>query len=191
MLIGIVGLHGAGKDTVAQYLVESYGFAHKDLGQEIRDELVKTGRNHLDRTEMVNLANELRQKFGFNYWCKRAIESVNAKDIVITSLRNPAEVDEIKSRSGIIIAVKANLQTRYERVVERVKNSNLHGNVKDFDHFKAEEERELESTDPAKQQLLKCIAMAEYTIDNNGSIAQLDNDIQQLMQKLGKNARKP
>ena len=36
MLIGIVGLNGSGKDTVAEYLVSHYNFVHKDLGQEIQ-----------------------------------------------------------------------------------------------------------------------------------------------------------
>lgn len=187
MLIGIVGLHGAGKDTVAQYLVDNYDFVHKDLGQEIRNDLKVQGRDHLDRNEMVALGNEMREKFGFSYWCKRAIDSVQAKDIVITSIRNPAEVEEIKSRGGTIVAVQANLDVRFQRTVARVKNSaELHGDIQSFDDFKAKEQRELESTNPANQQLLKCIKMTQYTIDNNGSIAQLDTDIRQLMQKLGK-----
>jgi dephospho-CoA kinase len=185
MLIGVVGLNGAGKDTVAQYLAENYGFAHKDLGQEIRDELKHLGRNFLDRNEMIALANERRQRFGANYWCKRAIESVNSKDLVITSVRNPSEVEEIKSRGGIIAEVFADQKTRFERTVARVKNDpSAHGDVQSFDDFKAKEAKELESADPAKQQLLKCISMAEYRLNNNNSTKELYGGIEEMLAKL-------
>lgn len=194
MLIGIVGLNGSGKDTIAQYMVEKYGFTKRDLGQEIRDELKRVGRNFLDRNEMIALGNEMRQKFGFNYWCKKAIESANADNLAITSIRNPAEAEEIKSRGGIIIGVLADQKVRFERTVIRVKRnpaeSSAHGDVRSFDDFKAKEQRELESTDPSKQQLLKCAALAEYNLDNNGSIEQLHKEIEDLFERLNGGAKK-
>jgi dephospho-CoA kinase len=185
MLLGVVGLSGSGKDTVAQYLVEHYNFVHKDLGQEIRNELKRLGKNFLDRSEMILLANEYRQKFGFNYWCKKTVESVNSKDLIITSIRNPSEVDEINARGGTIVGLFADQKVRFERTVARVKeNSSAHGDVLSFEDFKTKEKRELENTDPAKQQLLKCISMVEYKLDNNGSIEQLEAEIEALLEKL-------
>ncbi|MFA6268179.1 MAG: AAA family ATPase, partial [archaeon] len=73
MFLGIVGLNGSGKDTVAQYLVQKHNFVHEDFGQEIRDELKTLGKNYLDRIEMINLANERRAKFGHNYWAIRLL----------------------------------------------------------------------------------------------------------------------
>jgi adenylate kinase family enzyme len=75
MIVGVVGLNGSGKDTFAEYVVKKYGFIHKDLGQEIRDELKRLGRNHLDRSEMVKLGNDRRVEFGFDYWATKAINS--------------------------------------------------------------------------------------------------------------------
>lgn len=185
MLIGVVGLHAAGKDSIGRYLVEHYNFEHKDLGQEIRDELKKLGKNSLDRNEMVALANERRERFGFDYWCKRAIESARSKDLVITSLRNPSEVEYIKSLGGVIVEVFADQKVRFRRIVERVRNNpDAHGEAESFEDFKAKEERELENPDPAKQQLLKCISMAEFRIDNNGSVEKLDKGIEDLFARL-------
>ena len=188
MLIGIVGLNGSGKDSVAEYLVDKYHFAHKDLGQEIRQELKALGRNYLDRNEMIALGNEMRQKYGYNYWCKRAIESVASSDIVITSIRNPSEAEEIKSRGGKIIGISANLNVRFQRTIQRVKDNpdgnTKHGDIKSFDDFQAKERKELESNDPSKQQLLKCIAMADYTIDNNGDIKQLYGIVEETLSRL-------
>jgi dephospho-CoA kinase len=186
MLIGVVGLNGSGKDTFAKYLVDELGFAHKDLGQEIRDELKVLGRNHLDRNEMIVLGNERRQKFGYNYWCKRAIESLPPKNIIITSIRNPVEVDEIKSRGGVIVEVFADQRVRFDRTVVRVKsNLGLHGDAGSFEEFKEKEARELSNPDPSKQQLLKCISLADYRLDNNGSVAKLGKEISALFLRLG------
>ncbi|MFA6419335.1 MAG: AAA family ATPase [archaeon] len=186
MFLGIVGLNGSGKDTVAQYLVQKHNFVHEDFGQEIRDELKTLGKNYLDRIEMINLANERRAKFGHNYWAIRLLtKHPEGKNLVLTSIRNPAEIDEIKSRGGIVVEVFADIKTRYARTVDRVKNdSTAHGDVVSFEDFKRKEEMELSSTDPAKQQLLKCIAAAQYKLNNEGSQKQLEAQLEELFRKL-------
>jgi dephospho-CoA kinase len=188
MLIGVVGLNGSGKDTIARYLVEKHGFSQRDFGAKIRDELKKLGRNHLDRDEMVLLANERRSKFGPNYWAKRLLRGYTpSKKLVLTSVRNPAEVDEIRSRGGIIVEVFASAETRYKRTVERVKNSPAeHGDVSSFEEFKMKDEREMKGADPTKQQLLACISAADHRLDNNGSVEKLGKEIEDLLRKLGK-----
>lgn len=185
MLVGIVGMNGAGKEEVGRYLQERYGFSHKDLGQEVRDELKRMGKDHLDRKEMDNLGNGRRKLFGPNYWCNRAIGSMNSDNMVITSLRNVAEVEEIISRKGIIIEVFADLKTRYDRTTERVnRDPNAHGDVKSFEYFKEREEANLRSEDPTKMQLLECIKLAQYRIDNNGTVLELHSRIDALIGNL-------
>ena len=188
MLIGVVGLNGSGKDTVAQYLSERHGFAHRDFGREIRDELARLGKNPLDRNEMVSLANERRSKFGANYWALRLLKGYSPeKRLVLTSVRNPAEVAEIKSRGGVIVEVFAGAKARYMRTVERVKeNPKEHGDIGGFGEFEAKNEREMKSSDPSKQQVAECIAAAEYRLDNNGSVGELGKEIEALLRKLEK-----
>jgi len=184
MIVGVVGLNGSGKDTFANYVIKKYGFAHKDLGQEIRDELKKLKKNHLDRNEMIALGNERRVEHGFDYWATKAIESTPG-NLIITSVRNPKEVQKIVSSGGVLIEIVANQKTRYERTVARVKkNSDTHGDVKSFSDFKVNELKELKNRDPSKQQLTKCIKMAKYHVSNNSSIEDLHKKIDKLFKKL-------
>jgi dephospho-CoA kinase len=184
MIIGVVGLNGSGKDTFAEYIVKKYKFVHKDLGQEIRDQLRRFGRNHLDRNEMISLGNERRQRYGADYWVNRAIENVRG-DMIITSIRNPAEIEKIVLCGGVVVEISANIKTRYARTVERVKTGpNTHGDIGSFEEFKGTEIKELENPDPSKQQLLKCIEMAKYHISNNLSINKLHKKTDELFKKL-------
>ncbi len=185
MLVGVVGLNGSGKDTVAIYLAEHYGFDYRDLGQEVREEVRGRNLNPLDRNVMVEIANEMRQRFGFDYWCRRVINSSKSNDLVITSLRNPAEIELIKSNGGTIFEVHAEQRMRFERTVERVRSDpSKHGDVGSFEDFVAKEERELTNADPAKQQLIKCIAMADMGLDNNGTLTSLHLQIDGAMAAL-------
>jgi dephospho-CoA kinase len=187
MLIGVVGLNGSGKDSVGKILVKGYGYEHKDLGQAIRDELKVLGKNILDRNEMVSLANERRKNFGNDYWVKKTLSDyVPGEKLVLTSIRNPAEAELIQHHGGIIVEVYAPIKKRFERIVERVESGeDLHGEIK-FDDFKEKEERELKSNDPSKQQLLKCIVIADKKINNSGSLKDLESEVKYFMQNINR-----
>lgn len=185
MLIGIVGLNGSGKDTVADYLITTYNFAHKDLGQEIREELKVLGRDYQDRAVMTEYANDRRRALGADYWCKKALSELHSNYIVITSIRNPAEAQLIKTKGGKIVEIFAEDKARFQRTIERVKNNpNAHGDVESFDQFLARQEVELAHPDPSRQQLLACIAMADYKLDNDSSKESLYKQVDELLKKL-------
>ncbi len=182
ILIGVVGLNGSGKEEFARYLVIHHGFVHKDIGQEIRDELKKMGKDFLDRNLMIELGNERRKEFGLNYWCKLAMEGKRSKDLVITSIRNQGEIDEIVTNGGVVVEVFADQKIRFERTVERVRQDpSKHGDVGSFEDFKKTEEIELRNDDPSKQQLLDCIAAAKYRINNNRTHEQLYRKVEELL----------
>jgi dephospho-CoA kinase len=184
MIVGVVGLNGSGKDTFAEYVVKKYGFVHKDLGQEIRNELKRLKKNHLDRNEMIKLGNDRRVEYGFDYWAAEAIKSTK-KDLIITSVRNPKEVQKIVSSEGIVVEISANPKLRYERTVDRVKkDKSAHGDVSSFNEFKNKENKELRNIDPAKQQLIKCIKMAKYHVTNNSTKDVLYKKIDKLFKRL-------
>ncbi|MDD3159370.1 MAG: nucleoside monophosphate kinase [Candidatus ainarchaeum sp.] len=183
MLLGIVGLNGSGKDTFANYLVSKYNFSHKDIGQEIRNELKIAGKNYLDRDEMINHGNYMREKFGANYFSKKLINENKQKDLVISSIRNPCEAEELKKNNGKIIFIDSPLEIRFSRSVERSKLKNSHGES-DFIKFKELNDRELKNPDPKKQQLLKCIELKDYVINNSKDLNWLHSSIDDLIKKI-------
>jgi dephospho-CoA kinase len=184
MLLGIVGLNGSGKDSLALILKEDFGFEHFDLGQLIRDELKSVRKDYLDRKEMVFLANDYRTKHGNDFWIKKALENSSSENIVITSIRNPSEVVYLKNNNGKLIEVFCDINLRFERTLFRVKNNpKLHGEIS-FEEFKKNEEKELSNKDPSKQQVLVCIKLADFRVDNNNSKTFLKKQLHNLLNNL-------
>lgn len=185
MLIGVVGMNGSGKEEFGKYLSENYGFSHKDIGQEVRNEIKALGRNYLAREEMDAMGNGRRKLFGPDYWCRKAVESIESNKIVITSLRNRFEVEYLLAQGGVVVEVYADLETRFKRTLYRVKaDPNRHGDVSSLEYFKEREEENLRSKDPSKMQVLECITMATYRINNNGSIDELHEQTDRLLEQL-------
>ncbi|MFA5357465.1 MAG: AAA family ATPase [archaeon] len=185
MLLAIVGLNGSGKDTVANYLMDNFGFAHKSFSKLIRSEALCNGLKSDERKVLVSFANNMRRAAGAGYWAKKILLDYDgASNLVLTSIRNPAEVREIKLRGGIIVEVYAGAKKRFERASKRGQYA---GDLKmTFNDFKEAEQRELKSSDPSKQQLAACISLADYRLNNNGSQKDLEKKINSLLKKLAK-----
>lgn len=76
-----------------------------------------------------------------------------------------------------LLAIDAEPHIRYERAFER---------ASDTDHveyatFMENEQREMESDDPNKQNLSACIKLANYTIQNNGTIDELHVAVERIL----------
>ncbi len=146
-IIGIVGTQGAGKDTVANFLVEKFGFQHFSLSDIVRDETETRGLEHT-RDNWRKTADSLRNKFGndvFAIKMVKKIKNVDAKGFIITSFRHPGEVSVIRTACPDfqLISVDAPIELRYERIVQR-------GKIADsvsLEEFKAQEEAENVSGD--------------------------------------------
>ena len=56
--------------------------------------------------------------------------------------------------------------------------------ISSFDEFMASEKKELTSNDPNSQNLEKCKVLAEFTIDNNGTLEDLEKKVDDLLLKI-------
>jgi dephospho-CoA kinase len=185
MLIGVVGLNCAGKDTFANYLAQKYNFVHKSLSDAIREEARKRNLDPSNREVLIPLGNELREKGGAGILAEMLLENYTpTQNLVLSSVRNPMEIEKIKGKGGMIVEVFAPIKYRYERNLERIAKQGR-GEFT-FEDFVEKEKIELESTDPTKQQNLKCIKMADAKIENTGNINEFEKKIDEFMKKQNK-----
>jgi len=177
LIIGITGTLGAGKGTVVDYLINKKGFHHYSVSGYLKEELLKR-KLVVNRTNLFNIANEIREKFGPDYITQKlfAIAESKNEDAIIESIRNPKEAEFIKSHDGKLIAVTADQKTRYERIKLRQSEKD---NVS-FKEFQNQEAREMQNTDPNAQNLSKCIEMADFLINNDGSLENLYGQIEKI-----------
>jgi len=179
IIIGITGTIGAGKGTVVEYLIDKKGFKHFSARAFLVEEIEKRGLEN-NRDNMVLVANDLREKnspsFVADELFKRALESENS--CVIESLRTSGEIESLKSKGNFtLLAINADPKTRYERIIGRSSSTD---NIS-FEKFLADEQREMESTDPNKQNLSKCIGMADFVINNDGTLEELNSKLEEIL----------
>lgn len=187
MIVGITGTLGAGKGTIVDFLLKK-DFKHYSVRAFLTEEILKRGLE-VNRDNMVSVANDLRAKFGpsciVEELHKRAL--LSGGNAVIESIRCPGEVEALGNKEGFVLfAVDADVEARYSRIVER-------GTATDrisFDQFNAEERREMESSDPTKQNIRKCIDAADHKFKNDWTIKELHGKVSAVLGKIGSGEEK-
>jgi dephospho-CoA kinase len=170
-IIGITGTLGAGKGTIVEYLMNKKAFVHFSVRAFITEEIEKLNMP-VNRDSMVVVANGLRARFGPAYIAEQLYERAKATgyDCVIESLRAPGEVELLRKKGNFyLFAVDADPQLRYSRIKQR----NSETDQISFETFIENERREMLSTDPNHQNIQKCIAMADYILQNDEKIESL------------------
>jgi dephospho-CoA kinase len=175
MILGITGTNGAGKGTVVEYLVHEKGFTHYSARAEIVAEIERRGLA-VSRDTMNEVGTALRREHGPTYlstiFMARAAES-GVTDAVIESIRTVAEAENIKAKGGFLLVVDADRRLRYERIAARASATDRVS----FEEFCAQEDREMDSAEPenpAVMNMRAVIAMADATVRNEGTVAELN-----------------
>jgi dephospho-CoA kinase len=174
--VGITGTIGAGKGTIVAYLVQHKKFMHYSVRQFLIDEIQKRGMP-VNRDSMVWVANSLRAIHTPSYIidCLFACAQKQGANAVIESIRTVGEVLSLREQENfVLLAVDAEAELRYQRIRQR----NSETDHVSFAQFLDNEQRELNSSDPHKQNLSQCIAMADAVLYNNGSITELHAQVE-------------
>jgi len=168
MIVGIVGTLGAGKGTIVEYL-KTKGFAHYSASGYLKDTLLARGIEP-NRDTYSKLAGEIRGKdkagLAKLLFEQSAVDGVSRA--IIESLHDVGEAMYIQKVGGVLLAIDADMEIRYERAIKR-------GSEKDnvtFDKFKSEIEREEHGGGP--HNIRKALELANYTIMNNGTKEELE-----------------
>ena len=181
-IIGITGTLGAGKGTIVEHLVNQKGFKHFSVSGFLKEELAKQ-KLAINRVSLQDVGNEIRNKYGPDYITKKLFQKAKTENsnAVIESIRNPKEAKFIKSqKNGHLFAVDANQKTRYLRIKKRASEKD----DVSFKEFKDQEKKELQSKNPNAQNLPKCISMADFKFDNNGTIEKLHEEVEKVLNKI-------
>lgn len=192
-LIGIVGLIGSGKDTVAsrlnstmRYQVDSFAnnlksavsvifnWSFKDLAgttpesREWRETVQEWWANRLGipnltpRWVLQNIGtNVMRKHFSDDIWIASLEQKISksSNKIVISDCRFPNEIQSIHNMGGVVIRVKRN----------------------DPDWVTSGENLSIRSDiHPSEYSWIGCDI--DYTIDNSGTLAELHDNIQQMIE---------
>ncbi len=171
LIIGITGTLGAGKGTIVEHLVRVKNFRHFSVRNFLLDRIKERGLPE-NRDSMVSVANELRRSNSPSYIIDQLYSQAEAlgSDAIIESIRTPGEIESLQNKGSFwLFAVDADARTRYDRIRKRQSETDS----VDFRTFLDNEAREMSSDDPNSQNLRRCIEMADFRFDNNGSVGEL------------------
>lgn len=178
MIIGLTGTIGAGKGTVAEFLKEK-GFTYYSCSDYLREELRNQGKE-ITVPNLANLGNSIREEYGHGEIAKRLLKQIKEENAIVDSLRHPEEIKSLKeSGKFVLIGIDANIGIRYERVKSRGKNEdNL-----SFLEFMSEEEKQ-KTNSGSTMQLHNCLDLADYKIENNDSLEELQKKLEEIFLKI-------
>src|SRR3989338_2513512 len=176
MVIGLTGLAGSGKTTVAKYLKEKYGYEFLTLSDIIKEEIARRGLSDGETLEeqkryQSKFADEWRKETGkMDIVAIKMIEKVNSmklNKVAIDGFRSPAEVDLFRNAflNFKLIYVSTDFETRFQR------------RQKDDPTAKKEKMQERDEDDIERKGLQDVIEMADFVLDNNGTLKDLQHQI--------------
>ena len=171
MIIGLTGPARSGKDTVAKYLVEEYEFKHFDFYHDVLLAEMKSRGMEPTKDNASIIGDEIRKGKGRGVMAELLFPKIDAEDVVVTGFRSPEEVEFFRSKTAQFFLVMASAQRdlRYERRDER--------DPQDKDDFFGRDERDLRN-----KGMETVFMMADYMIDNNGTMEELKERIDEIME---------
>jgi len=181
LIIALTGHPSSGKGEVAKYLGEKYGAELLKFSTVLRDEL---NRLYLPaaRKNFIIMSKCLRQNFGQDILAKVISENIKkslVKIIIVDGTRREADLKYIKKfKKFHLVNIHADPKIRYQRqMLRREKPDDAKKTFKQF-------LKEQKSVSDKDVDIL--IKKADITLDNNGTMDQLHQQIDALMKKVVK-----
>lgn len=178
MIIGLTGLARTGKDTVAKHLVEKHKFKHFDFNKDVITPEMLARKLEPTKMNASYTANSLREKFGLGILAKKIVELIKENNfekgnIIVTGFRDVKEVELAKKEfpEFKLVLLTANSEKRFER-----KSSE---DAADKEKFFSRDKFDTE-----KAGMDNVFELADFELENNGSLAELQKNIEQMLARL-------
>lgn len=180
MVFALTGEKLSGKGTTAQYLHTHYGATVYHFSSILSDLLIRLHQENT-RSNLVKLGTSIRELFGDGILAEVLYQDmIRANDAVavIDGMRYLEELECLRRLPNFhLIAITAPLVLRYNRTKQRSEKSDEAAmTLIEF------QQRETDSTELG---IISLKAQAEVTLDNVGTIAELNQHIDILMNRYG------
>lgn len=179
VILAVVGLPGAGKTEIIEYLMKKTGWPKVYFGEVTFDEMKLRGLAVNEKNEKL-VREDLRAKYGLLHYAKKIIEKIKdlktSQNILVESLYGWEEYLEFKKEFGDAfktLAVLATPETRIARMINRPIRPLTREKVISRDYAQIEN---LHQAGP--------IARADFMIVNEGSKEDLHRQIDEIIKKL-------
>lgn len=185
LVVGVAGYAGSGKTTVANYLREKYGFRVYTFSQVVEREARKMEllKDNMRLEEKKRILSEvgglIREKYGkkeiFAEMLVEEIKKELPERICVDGFRSKEEVETFRKNFErfVLIFLHADPERRYERRKKDDPNMKI-----TLEEFLERDERDKKVIGMDKME-----EMADYIIDNNGSLEELYQKIDDIIIK--------
>ena len=177
-VIGAVGDIGSGKDEVLKYLRDRYGVLYLSTGDIVRQMAQQEGVVGT-RENLEAISKRCFAEIGRGCFVRMAAQEIMKrgwKVAGISGVRSPDDVAVMKEMFGsgfILVRVDINdPKIRFERV-------RLRGERRDPLTWEAFQEQD--RNEEQEFQINRAEAMADYTVDNSGTLKELHNQLDELV----------
>ena len=181
IILGLTGEKLSGKGTAAEYLVAKYKVKHYRFSA-ILDDIIKRLYLPITRENQIDIALALRNKFGneiLAHVLKKDIENDQNELCIIDGIRYWEEYHILKILKGfVLVYISSPLETRFNRTQHRAEKAD-EKNIS-LENFKRQE---LAPTEIIIKELAK---QADYQIDNNGSLEEYQQKIDDVIKAIKK-----
>jgi dephospho-CoA kinase len=173
-IIGIVGMPGSGKGIVSD-VADDLGLNIVVMGDVIRNEVVHKGLEPTSEN-IGKIMLKMRSKYGSAIVAKRCVPKILSSTnrfVLVDGIRSFDEVEEFKRRfpNFFLIAIYSSPKTRFRRIFKRNRSD-------DPDNWKIFYGRDAREIGVG---IGKAIALADFMIINEQSIAKFRSDVKKLL----------
>jgi dephospho-CoA kinase len=179
LIVGLVGLQGCGKGTMADLLQKEFNASYCRFSAILSDLLDRLAVEKT-RANLISLSIKLREAFGedvLSHAIAKQITSQEEDIVILDGIRRTDDIAALEPLPNfVLVAITADAKLRFERMKkrgEKVGESDM-----TWEQFQADESAPTEATIPA------VMARARHSLTNEGSREELETKIRALMAEL-------